>query len=214
MEIIKTCRGGAKLVLDGETYTVKKKRPGVQIRWVCSKAGKTGCKGAVTTDDPSRNARNRCAHNHGSSDVDVELAKFRSDLREAAKQNNGVTTSRLFVNGLQNLSPEAIIAMPVPDTVRRDIQRHKAKNRPIEPQTILDIILAHPWTTTGGANPVPFLIYDNGAHAGHDRIIVFAADEPLLHLGTSDTWFMDGTFKGCPAIFKQVNVKMLKKIFF
>jgi hypothetical protein len=179
MEVIKTCRGGAKLVLDDETYTVKKKRAGVQIRWVCSKAAKTGCKGAVTTDDPSGNARNRSAHNHGSSGVDVELAKFRSNLRDTASQNNGATTSRLLLNGMQNLSQDAIIAMPKADTIRRDIQRHKAKNQPIEPQTILDIILAHPWTSTGGAHPVPFLIYDSGPLAGQNRIIVFAADEPV-----------------------------------
>ena len=86
--------------------------------------------------------------------------------------------------------------MPTPETIRRDIQRQKAKNRPIEPQTILDIILAHPWTSTGGARPVPFLIYDSCPLAGLNRVIVFAADEPLLHLAASDTWFMDGTFKG------------------
>ena len=68
MEVIKTCKGGAKLVLDGETYIVKKKSPGVKIRWVCSKAG-SGCKDAVTTDDPSGNARNRTVHNHGVSGV-------------------------------------------------------------------------------------------------------------------------------------------------
>ena len=96
--------------------------------------------------------------------------------------------------------------MPTPETIRRDIQRQKAKNRPIEPQTILDIILAHPWTSTGGARPVPFLIYDSCPLAGLNRVIVFAADEPLLHLAASDTWFMDGTFKGCPVIFKQLYV--------
>ena len=205
MEIIKTCKGGEKLVLNGETYTVKKKTPGVQIRWSCSKA-KRGCKGAVTTNDPSGNARNRTMHNHGPSGVDVELAKFRSELRDTARQNTGATTSRLLLNGLQNLSVEAVIAMPIPNTIKRDIQRQKAKNRPIEPQTILDIILAHPWTSTGGAQPAPFLIYDNGPLAGRNRIIVFAADEPLMHLATSDTWFMDGTFKGCPIIFKQLYV--------
>ena len=68
MEIIKTCKGGEKLVLNGETYTVKKKTPGVQIRWSCSKA-KRGCKGAVTTNDPSGNARNRTMHNHGPCGV-------------------------------------------------------------------------------------------------------------------------------------------------
>lgn len=193
------------LVLNGETYTVKKKTPGVKIRWCCSQV-KNGCKGAVTTDDPSGNARNQTLHNHGTREVATELAKFRADLRESAERDHGTKTSRLIVGGLQTLSADAILQMPLPETIKRDVQRHKAKNRPIEPRDVVDIILNHPnpWTTTGGANPVPFLIYDSGPLAGQNRIIVFAADEPLLHLASSDVWFMDGTFKTCPIIFKQV----------
>ena len=100
---------------------------------------KLGCQGAVTTDDP----RNLTAHNHGTNATDVELKRFRADLRETAAQNTGAKTSRLIVNGLQTLSAEAIMAMPVPETIRRDVQRHKAKNRPVEPQDVLNIILGH-----------------------------------------------------------------------
>ena len=44
MEIIKTFRGGKKLVLDNETYTIKNRRAGAQIRWSCSKAKQGGVK--------------------------------------------------------------------------------------------------------------------------------------------------------------------------
>ena len=109
------------LILNGETYTVKKKTAGVKILWSCSKV-KSGCKGAVMTNDPCGNARSLTVHNHGSRVVDTEVAKFRADLRESAERSTGAKTSRLIVNGLQNLSPEAIMAMPIPDTIR-DIRR-------------------------------------------------------------------------------------------
>ena len=186
MEVIRTSRGGRKLVLNGQTYIVKKDNPGVQIRWVCTKS-KEGCKGAVTTNDPpTGNARNATPHNHNASDVDVEVAKFRTALRENANQNHGATTSGLYLNGIQTLSPEALVAMPGANTIKRDIQRQKAKHRPVEPQTIQGIILAHPWTTIDGPRPAPFLIHDCGVLAGPNRVIVFAADDAITHLANTE----------------------------
>ena len=86
MEIIKTRKGGDKLVLNEEMYIVKKKKAGVQIRWVCSKS-KHGCKGAVTTDDPMGNARNHSPHNHGRSGIDTELAKFPRQIESSGQRS-------------------------------------------------------------------------------------------------------------------------------
>ena len=68
------------LILNGETYTVKKKTAGVKILWSCSKM-KSCCKGAVITDDPSGNARNRTAHNHESRAVKTEVTKFQTKIQ-------------------------------------------------------------------------------------------------------------------------------------
>ena len=92
------------LILNRESCTVRKKTNGVHIRWGCTKVKKLGCKGAVTTDDPSGNARNLTAHNHGTNATDVELKRFRADLRETAVQStnlcvqyrNNVWTNNIF----------------------------------------------------------------------------------------------------------------------
>ena len=99
---------------------------------------------------------------------------------------------------LHALSPAALVASPDTDTLRRDVQRQKRLSYPAEPANIMAINLVHPWTSTGGPNPRPFLIHDSGIAAGHNRIRVFAADEPLHHLAGSDTWYMDGNFKSVP----------------
>ena len=52
---------------------------------------------------------------------------------------------------------------------------------PAEPATLADINLVNPWDTTGGANPLRFLIHDREALAGPNRILVFGADDALDH---------------------------------
>ena len=146
-----------------------------------------GMQGAVTTNDsPTGNARNATPHNHNASDVDVEVATFRKALRENANQNHGATTSGLETASVCRLSTEARVAMPGANTIKRVIQRQKAKHRSVEPQTIQGIILAHPWTTTGRPRPAPFLIHNCGVLAGPNRVIVFAADDAITHLANTD----------------------------
>ena len=62
MELLQTAQGGNKLVYNGNTYIIKKKNIG-SIRWVCTQKVKTGCSGAVTTDDPMGNPRKETPHN-------------------------------------------------------------------------------------------------------------------------------------------------------
>ena len=174
MEIIATPQGGSKLIYNDHLYIVKKKANG-WIRWNCTKAKSDNCKGALTTDDPVNpavNPRSIKAHNYRClpSGVQVEVARFRNDMKESATQNVGAKTAQIITTGLQNLSAEALLETPQMSTLRRDVQRQKAKSRPMEPTTIQQIHLQHPWNSTGGANPVPFFIHDTGPAAGGDEL--------------------------------------------
>ena len=111
---------------------------------------------------------------------------------------------------LQQLSNEALAATPTISAMKRDIQRHKAKSRPEEPQTIQDINLQPSWTTTGGDNPQMFLFHDSGVAAGDDRILVFGAEDALVHLASTDTWFIDGNFKSAPELFEHIYMIRVK----
>ena len=65
--------------------------------------------------------------------------------------------------------------------------------------------ISGPWSTTGRATPVPFLIYDNGAGSSQ-RLIVFSSPEQLRQLAIATQWFMDGTFKTATRLFQQLYV--------
>ena len=147
--------GNDMFIYNGFMYTSKKKSI-TSIRWECRKA-KEGCKGGVTPDVPMGNPRNPAVHNHLASDADIELTKCRQRMKEAARQNSTGKTSEILSSGIHGLSAAAMLATPQSSSMKRDIQRQKARERPNEPQTIQTIHLAHPWTTTGGANPIPFM---------------------------------------------------------
>ena len=174
----------------------------------CTNAFLKGCKGGLTTDVPMGNPKNIKPHisTCTPSAASVEVAKFRQQQRDTARQNPGIKTHDLMTTGLMNLSNNALLDLPQTSTMKRDLQRQKASTRPQEPQSLLDINIVHPWNTTGGANPRPFLIHDGGLLAGPNRIIVYAADSTLRHLAQSDTWYLDGNFKSAPDIYEQVYV--------
>ena len=168
MEITKTSHGKNKLCLNGYTY-VEKKRSGAQIRWACSLNRSARCRGAVTTDqNPIANPRHLAAHNHNQDHDGVEYIKFRATLRENASANVTASTRNLIAAGVNNLPQNALLHVGSVDTLRRDVQRHKSKNRPVEPIDLASIAMVFPWTTTGGAAPQPFLyttLCDAPSHA-------------------------------------------------
>jgi len=57
------------------------------------------------------------------------------------------------------------------------------------------------WTTTGGPEPKPFLLFDNENNS--NRIIVPASPKGMLQLSKSVKWCMNGTFFTCPKEFYQ-----------
>jgi hypothetical protein len=56
---------------------------------------------------------------------------------------------------------------------------------------------------------INFLLCDSGP--GADTILIFGREDWLHHLFTTDTWYVDGTFKISPNIFSQVYVILAKK---
>ena len=182
-------------------YTAKKNNNG-SIRWACTEVKKESCKGAVTTDGPMGNARKLTAQpieRRGCRGNEVPT----NDKGIAATKHRG-KDERYFVNGNAKLVRRSDTCDAL--SLKRDIQRQKAKTRPVEPQSIQAINVVHPWTSTGGAHPVSFLIHDSGPLAVAQRIIVYAGDDALTHPASSDTWFMDGNFKSAPGLFEQVYV--------
>ena len=138
MELIQTSRGGQKLIRNNFMYIKNAVyKDGDTTRWVCSGKKKYGCNGSLTTDKLATRAWNIKAHSgHNADNVKVEIEKVRRQMKETAKQNSGSSTARILTEGLQSLSPNALAHISSNETLKRDIQRQKASNRPDEPANI------------------------------------------------------------------------------
>ena len=209
MEVIRTSKGGDKLLHNGYAYVKKKDTAnGTQRRWVCEfNRTDLRCKGAITTDlNPIQNPRNPRAHDqHQASNSRAEALKARCQLKEGASQIPLVPTTALVAQTLQNVPQAAVGEVGSLASMKRTVQRQKAAVRPPEPQSLALINLLPPWTTTGGLHPRRFLIYDSGPQDPR-RFIVFGSDNQLRQLCSSDEWYADGNFKMAPNIYLQLYV--------
>ena len=203
MEVVKTSKGGDMLMYQGYSYVKKVSKNGYR-RWSCSKARSQACPGAITTDElPFANPRGFKPHNHNVSLSEVEIQKCKSELKTEARNNYGARTGVSVATALQNLSPVAMANVGNLSAIKRDVQRQKARDGPVEPNSLATINIQLPWTSTGGQHPVPFLFHDSGPQ-DPQRMLLFATDECLQHLATSNEWYMDGTFKQAPNLFMQL----------
>jgi len=88
-------------------------------------------------------------------------------------------------------------------SIKRNIRNYRHRKFPDEPLNA-NFCLPEEWTTTMGAEPKPFLIFDN--KQADSRILIFASNFALNILSGAETWFMDGTFKCSTTLFQQLYV--------
>jgi len=113
--------------------------------------------------------------------------------------------SQILASVVPQLPDAARALLPDNESCKRSLRLIRSKNRPPDPTTLADLFITGDWTLTCGTEKVPFFKFDNGSQAT-ERVIIFATDENLRRLATSDTWFMDGTFDVSPHLFAQVYV--------
>ena len=90
--------------------------------------------------------------------------------------------------------------MPKPETMHRDIRRHKTQNPIVLPaanNTMFGIPQQYTLTSTGDQ----FLLYDNQRR---DRMLIFGTQRFMDYLSDCEHWFMDGTFSSAPLQFAQL----------
>ncbi|CAN8017147.1 unnamed protein product [Ixodes persulcatus] len=207
MEVTLSNKGKKKVLLDGYEY-VQKISKNDWTRWQCRYQRTLGCKGAITTDLEISCYWSPAEHNHANDASTTETTKLRSQLKRKATTTSE-PPSRLLAEALTATSEQVRANVGDLETVRRDLRRQRSKVRPTEPSTTRDLHVQDTWATTGGAQPQPFLLYDNGQER-QDRMLVFSTHEQLAALSSSQTWYMNGTFSVCPRIFKQLYVLRCK----
>ena len=100
------------------------------------------------------------------------------------------TTTNIITPNTGGMHEEVLAKLPHIDTIRRDVRRQRAVNRPYPeiPENTWNEI-PHPYTVSSTGEQ--FVHYDNRRD---DKLIIFGTRESFQFLENSKNWLMDGTF--------------------
>jgi hypothetical protein len=112
-----------------------------------------------------------------------------------------LSVAQIIAEG-SNVSPAVKSKLPCEQSLRGTIKRvRRVQNVPVNPSSYKTLHIPDEEMLT--LDKKKFLCIDTGA-ADKNRIIIFATNDNIEFLKSADTWFIDGTFKTCPPLFKQL----------
>ena len=204
MEYLLSNKGGKKLVHGGYMYT-KKGVTKVAIRWECTQRCALECKGLLRVDImDDKTILSSTPHSHLPSEAKVKVAAAKQAMKRKLLDTSaaGGNTHQEFCGVLSKLTPEERRNFGNAASVKRSFNRYTAQGRPKDPQSIEELEIVGPWSLDEDGRR--FLVFDNKNN--EDRTVIFGTDQCLKYLSESQYWFMDGTFKVAPILFKQLYV--------
>lgn len=135
-------------------------------------------------------------HNHPADDVLYKrseiIGKLRKEVQKDATRPLGKTFKSVVTSSCQSGD-----IVPTYQSVCSILKRERAQSLPTLPKFQSEIDLSGEWAQSldGEAFVVP---------SDRKDMIIFATRSKLLALGRCETIYVDGTFKTCPRLFKQL----------
>ena len=201
MEYTSTTHGRQMIIERNFLYVFQKElADGVQS-WECQLRRKQQCKARIKVLNNEVIERVN-EHQHAPNSTKVQSTKIRVSMKRRAETTID-PPQRILSDGLAQATPAVAINLPRIPHIRRAIRRHRAiEGYPANPVDRASIpIIPNEFATTERGDR--FLFYDSGV-GDENRILLFATDQALDLLRSSDNWFGDGTFDVSPEIFFQV----------
>ena len=163
VEILKTDRGGLKIVFNEYMYTKQVFLLTTKLDEMSVQKKKRKNVGSITTDQSILNVLKNIEHeNHPPSSTQVEVTKAMLNMNIGTKaQNNFDTPSRVFAEETSNLSNEAMVLLTDEKSIKRSLRRIRNKKYPSQLCPLLELKINSNWATIGGAEPKQFLLFDN-----------------------------------------------------
>ena len=203
MEFIPSSKSNKQLlVLDGHIYSQQKKLAGNIILWDCINRRKANSSNAkIKTLNGVLQGRLH-QHTHRADPEKIELMKVRGAMKQRAQTT--MEKTRDILSGAVACHNEAVLSrLPKESTIKRHIRisRQKANAIPPVPRpNDLQFLVPQAYCVTKDGDP--FLQVDSYAYA--TRLLIFGTQKSMGFLGTTDHWYMDGTFDSVPPQFQQL----------
>ena len=136
---------------------------------------------------------------HAPNPEAVFALKLCSKIKRDARYTD-TTTNNIITTNIGGMHEEVLAKLPRIDTIRRDVRRQRAVNRPY-PEIPENTLFEFPYPYNVSSTGEQFVHYDNRRD---DRLIIFGTRESFQFLENSENWFMDGTFSTAPPQFVQL----------
>lgn len=208
--ITKSEKGKDVAVDGGYSYIVDRHRNS-RYYWKCTEARK-GCKGRLITYlisesegdiDPKHNIVRSAAHlphSHPPSPTYKARKDALSKMKKAAMETRD-RPSNIIQDVQQDLSLDAGVGMPSKDAMSKLIRRARKDIREDpEPQSWDEIVIPQELQKT--ASTEDFVL--DCSEVGSDFLIILTTLGSMRRLCSSPIIIMDGTFKVCPKLFRQL----------
>ena len=201
MEFTSSIRRKQKILHEGYIYVFQKNLANDLRSYECENRRNGQCKAKIKVDLGDEIVGRVNQHTHAPSAVKVEMNKVRSNIRESAETSHQ-TPQNIIANELATTSTAVAANLPRIEHLKRTVRGQRGDDHPPNPITKEEIPFL-PVRYQQTLNGDRFLLFDSGP-GDEDRMLIFATDQALELLSTSDDWYCDGTFSVCPEIFFQL----------
>ncbi|CAF3168823.1 unnamed protein product [Rotaria socialis] len=184
------------LIYSGYVYRLKKSTKNVKY-WVCQS---NSCAANVHTNASDQFVKANGQHQHLPAPERIELRDLKNKAKERVR-TEATSVPKIYEEELarSNISSAALILAPLPADAKSVLNRVRRKiTPPIPTSSDFDIPDVYRQTLTGK----PFVCTDRFIR--NKRMILFATNQQLETLFSSEWIFLDGTFDACPSQFKQL----------
>ena len=131
MEFITTTRGGRQLLRDSYLYYKNKSLNNGSPYWECKeRRSGDGCKVKIVLDEQENFSHQFGQHTHAPNPDAVSALKLRSKMKRDALRHTDTTTNNIITTNIGGMHEEVLAKLPSIDTIRRDVGRQRAVNRP------------------------------------------------------------------------------------
>lgn len=155
-------------------------------------------------NDDSRHFVIKGQHSHGP-DVRVKnKASAMTELKHMAKTTR-IPARQVVATSVANISNATAATIAGPKHLSQMVNRARFdKNAPKNPKTLAELHFGDQHSKTEKGQD--FILYDSYCDEEDctDRTIMFGTKENVDFLSQCTHWFMDGTFKASPHLFKQL----------
>ena len=152
-------------------------------------------------------ARGNQDHSHGLMKDDAVHRRAVTQMKETAATGT-MPIPQIYEHvavDLHQTQPGVAATLPVLNSCNSSLYRARRKELPKLPGVLADLgKIPQVFAFTGENHDDPFVISNTLLQGGEEGSILMASETCLRLLSTRTSWFMDGTFKVAPRLFKQL----------